>query len=61
MTGSAAVPPYCRYSRVPENVWPPWNRTVSPGFRTVSLTLPTVSHGVLGDVPLLLSLPAGET
>ena len=29
--GDAASPAQVQYSRVPEKVWPPWNRMVSPG------------------------------
>ena len=46
---------------MPVQVWPPWNRTLSPGFRLVALTFATVFHGRPLLVPLLLSEPDGLT
>ncbi len=57
MIGAAAVPDEVMV-RPPVQVSPPWKATVSPGWKEAASTLARLCQGLLGLVPLLLSLPA---
>ena len=59
--GADAVPLPLVRLRLPENVWPPWNRTLSPALSEAALTLAIDFQGDEVLVPLLASLPLGLT